>query len=172
MKTEPAASAASTIATTDLTTLIGHTLSVDSMRTLNDVHDAFGEAGPAYLGVVEGQRLVGICSRAVIGHSLGARYGVALFGKQSVNNFLIPGGLIVRAGTPMLAVLEAALSRPSPAFNDDVALVAENGDYLGLIPTQTLVHMQSHLVAEQIRVIETQRLGAARQNAELLTLTH
>jgi two-component system cell cycle sensor histidine kinase/response regulator CckA len=171
MKTERAASAPSTIATTDLATLIGHSQSVDSMRTLNDVHDAFGEAGPAYLGVVAGQRLVGICSRAVIGHALGARYGVALFGKQSVSDFLIPGGLIVRVGTPMLAVLEAALSRPSPGFNDDVALVADNGDYLGLIPTHTLVHMQSHLVTEQIRMIEAQRLGAACQNAELLTLT-
>jgi two-component system cell cycle sensor histidine kinase/response regulator CckA len=172
MKAAPAGNAPSTISTTDLTTLIGHAQSVDRMRTLNDVHDAFGEAGPAYLGVVEGRRLVGICSRAVIGHSLGARYGVALFGKQSVSNFLIPGGLIVRAGTPLLAVLEAALSRPSPAFNDDVALVADNGDYLGLIPSHTLVHMQSHLVAEQIRLIEAQRLGAARQNTELLTLTH
>jgi two-component system cell cycle sensor histidine kinase/response regulator CckA len=171
MKAEPAGSPPPSIATTDLTTLIGHAQSVDSMRTLNDVHDAFGEAGPAYLGVVEGHRLVGICSRAVIGHALGARYGVALFGKQSVSDFLIPGGLIVRAGTPMLAVLEAALSRPSPGFNDDVALVADNGDYLGLIPTHTLVHMQSHLVAEQIRMIEAQRLGAACQNAELLTLT-
>ena len=71
----------------------------------------------------------------------------------------------------MLAVLEAALSRPSPGFNDDVALIADNGDYLGLIPTHTLVHMQSHLVTEQIRMIEAHRLGAARQNAELLTLT-
>src|ERR1700726_3549045 len=117
MKTEPAASTPSTIATTDLTTLIGHSQSVDSMRTLNDVHDACGEAGPAYLGVVEGQRLVGICSRAGIGHALGARYGVVLFGKQSVNNFLIPGRLIVRAGTPVLAVLQAALSRPTPELN-------------------------------------------------------
>jgi signal transduction histidine kinase/ActR/RegA family two-component response regulator len=171
VETESAAGAQIPIASTDLSTLVGHAQSVEGTRTLNEVHDLFGESGPAYLGVVEGRRLLGICSRAVLGHSLGARYGVALFGRQRVGDFLVPGSLIVRAGTPVLDVLKTALSRPSPAFNEDVALIADNGDYLGLIPTSTLVLTQSRLVTEQLGQIEAQRRKTARQNAELVTVT-
>jgi signal transduction histidine kinase len=154
-----------------LTELVDHSQSVDVAQTLNDVHDTFGRVGPGYLGVVEGHRLVGICSRAGIGHVLGARYGVPLYGHQPVRDFLIPNILILRAGTPLLNALETALTRPAPAFDDDVALVADNGDYLGLISTATLVHGQSKLVAEQFRQLEEQRADAVRRNAELVTMT-
>jgi signal transduction histidine kinase/DNA-binding response OmpR family regulator len=156
------------ITLTDLKELIGHAQAVERTRILNDVHDILGSEGPAYLGVVEGGLLIGICSRAAIGHLLGARYGVALYGNQPVGNFLIANALTIRASTPILAALEASLSRPAQAFNDDVALVADNGDYLGLIPTATLVRVQSRLVAEQLRQLEEQRVATAYQNAELL----
>jgi signal transduction histidine kinase/ActR/RegA family two-component response regulator len=154
-----------------LTQLIGHAHAVDLAQTLNDVHDKFGQFGPGYLGVVEGRRLVGICSRAGIGHLLGGRYGVALYGQQAVRNFLIPDGLVMEADTPILEALEAALLRPAPEFDDDVALVDEEGNYLGLISTATLVRVQSRLVTEQFRELDDQRADAVGRNAELVAMT-
>jgi signal transduction histidine kinase/ActR/RegA family two-component response regulator len=149
------------IATTDLTTLIAHAESVESTRTLNDVHDAFGKLGPKYLGVVEGSRLTGICSRAAIGHLLGGRYGVALYGNQPVSNFLVSNSLIFRVSTPVIETLKSALGRPNAEFNDDVGLVGDDGNYIGLIPTSTLVDLQSRLVAEQVRQLDDQREATA-----------
>src|SRR5262249_21392720 len=108
------------LASTPPTALISHQQSIPAQWTLNQIYDAFPSGGPSYLGVVDGTRLIGICSRAALAQVLGARYGVALFGKRSVQEFLLVNSLIVRAHAPVMTVLDAALSRSVQDFNDDV----------------------------------------------------
>ncbi len=69
--------------------------------------------------------------------------------------------------TPLLEVFEVALSRHGDYFYDDVVLVDEAGSFLGMIPVQTLVRLQTQMIAEQVRLAEKQQLELREKNQQL-----
>jgi len=151
----------------DLAELIEHNLAVAPTQTLSAVYELFQKMPHDFLAVTEDGHPLGVVSRGHVGFLLGARFGFAVFGRQVVGQHLLPQCLEIPRTTPLLEVFESALSRPGEHFYDDVVLVDEAGNYLGMIPVQTLVRLQTQKIAEQVRLAEKQQLELREINQQL-----
>ena len=151
----------------DLVDLIEHRLAVPSGMTVSEVYEHFQKEPHEFMAVTDGERMLGMVSRGQVGFLLGARFGVAVYGRKPIGEHLLPQHLCIRRGTPLLEVFEAALSRQGDYFYDDAALVDEAGHYLGMISVQTLVRLQTQMIAEQVRLAEAQRLELQEKNQQL-----
>jgi len=151
----------------DLTSLIEHRESVQASETTESVYKWYQGHSQEYVGVVSGTRLVGMVSRGQIGFLLGARFGFALYGHQPVSQHLIEGYLRVNQGTSLLTVLEQALSRKGDSFYDDLALVDNDDNFLGIIAVPTLVRWQSKLISQKTQLAEQQRQALQSKNQQL-----
>lgn len=151
----------------DLISLVEHRESIQGAQTTENVYKWFQTHTHEYVGVVSGTRLVGMVSRGHIGFLLGARFGFALYGHQPVDQHLMKDHLQVCHGTPLLKVLEEALSRHGDSFYDDVALVDTDEEFMGIISVQTLVRWQSKLILQKSRLAEQQRRALHENNTQL-----
>lgn len=151
----------------DLAGLIEHQAAVPPTHTVSAVYEFFQKVPHEFLAVVDDGHMLGMVSRGHVGFLLGSRFGFAVYGRQSIGQHLLPHCLEITRQTPLLEVFEAALSRHGDSFYDDVALV--NGDriYLGMIPVQTLVRLQTQMITEQVRLAEKQQLELREKNQQL-----
>ena len=156
----------------DLDSLVEHSKSVSASERLEEVYRYFEQHGCKYAGVIAGEKLIGIASRAKIGFLLGSRYGFSVYGRKPVRSQMLENSLCIRLHTPLLKVLENALSREGDEFHDDVALVDGEDRYLGMIPMQRLVRLQSQLMSEKTRLAEEQHHALAARNQQLFTSLH
>ena len=164
--------AVSQIETLDLLSIVNHRQSVQAGQKMEEVYRSFESHQEEYVAVLEGQTLLGLCSRGQIGFLLGARYGFAIYRDQPVKNHLLPGFLSIPHGTSCVKVLEAALSRARKEFYDDVALVDSEGRFLGIITVETLVRLQSRLVNEKVTQAEAQKRSLEKVNKDLFRSLH
>ncbi len=139
---------------TDLGTLVRNQEAVDANCCLQEVYQRFQAHELDYCAVLEGERVLGLCSRARVGFLMGHRYGFAIYSKHTVREHLVECPLFVQRGTPIREVLERALGRQGKEFNDDVVLVGPAREFLGIIPVPVLVQLQSTLVAEKFQTQE------------------
>jgi two-component system NtrC family sensor kinase len=154
--------------TPDLLDLVDHTTTVPPTYTVSAVYDLFQKLPHEFLAVTdENRKILGLVSRSHVGILLGARFGFAVFGRQGIGEHLLPRCLQISQQTPLLEVFEMALSRKGDEFYDDAALVDEQGGYLGLIPVQTLVRLQSQMIMEQIHLAEQQQRELQEKNQQL-----
>ncbi|MFA6546942.1 MAG: ATP-binding protein [Limisphaerales bacterium] len=151
----------------DLETLVGHRESVDAETAVESVYQHFQVHPHEYLGVTREGRVAGLVSRGHIGFLLGSRFGFAVYGRQPVGGHLLAQHLCVPLGAPLLDLLDKALSREGDEFYDDVALADASGFYKGIIPVQTLVRLQTRLIADTTRQIEVQRTVLSERNQDL-----
>jgi len=151
----------------ELQSLVEHRESVPAAETTESVYKWFQSHSHEYVGVVSGKRLIGMVSRGHIGFLLGARFGFALYAHQTLDKHLMKEHLHFHRDTPLLAVLEQALSRQGDSFYDDVALVGEDEEYLGIITVPTLVRWQSKLILQKIQLAEQQRQALHENNSQL-----
>ncbi len=156
----------------DLLDLVAHKHSVPPTHTVAGVYEYFQTVALDFLAVTDQGELMGTVSRSHIGFLLGSRFGFAVFGRQAVSQHLLQHTLPIRRGTPLLAVFEMALSRQGESFYDDVVLVDDAQRYLGMIPVQTLVQMQTQIITEQIRLAEKQQIELAEKNQQLFRNIH
>ncbi len=156
-----------TVEQIDIVSQIEHAECVPATMTLDAVYEDFRIHGREFAGVVDGRRLVGIVSRGHVGFLLGARYGFAIYGRRPVGQHLMPEALVVKRDTSVISLLETALGRDGETFHDDVAIVDEAGDFMGLISVRTLVRLQSRRVEEKQMIEEQQHLALAEKNRQL-----
>lgn len=156
----------------DLLTLVEHGESVSASERLEDVYRYFEEHGGKYIGVVASGKLTGVTSRAKVGFLLGSRYGFSMYGRKPVREHMLEKHLCIERGRPLLDVLHEALSREGDEFHDDVALVDTEGNYLGMIPMQRLVRLQSQLISEKTRLAQQQQEVLAAKNQQLFASLH
>jgi signal transduction histidine kinase/CheY-like chemotaxis protein len=168
----PLAGPGSLVESLDLLTIVNHRESVQAAATVGAVYRTFEKHTEEYVAVLDGRKILGLCSRGQIGFLLGARYGFAIFSQQPVKNHLLPGFLSVVRGTPCAEVLEAALSRARKEFYDDVALVEADGSFLGIITVETLVRLQSKLVNEKARQAQEHQHALEEVNKSLFRSLH
>jgi len=153
----------------DLLTLVEHRESVNASDRMEDVYRYFEQHGNKFVGVISGEKLIGLASGAKVGFLLGSRYGFSVYGRKPMRSHMLERYVCVRLHTPLLEVLEAALSREGDEFHDDVALVDNDGRYLGIIPMQRLVRLQSQLFTEKTRLAEVQQQVLEGKNQELFS---
>jgi sigma-B regulation protein RsbU (phosphoserine phosphatase) len=151
----------------DLRTLVSHDKSVPSSTTAEALQGAFEQLGVDFVSVVEGERMLGLCSRRQLAQQLSSRYGFALYARQPVSAFLMPAPLLFPDKTPITEVFKAASGRNARDFYDDVALVDELGRYVGMIPMLTLVRLQTEFLLRNNARLEASRLEIAAKNRAL-----
>src|SRR5262249_1915683 len=95
----------------DLLSLVEHHEFLQATETTENVYKWFKSHHHEYVGVVSAERLIGVVSRGHIGFLLGARFGFSLYGQQTVDQHLMKGFLRIHRGSPLLTVLDQALSR-------------------------------------------------------------
>lgn len=151
----------------DLGNLIEHSSAVPPSHTVAMVYELFQQIRHDFLAVTDGDLLVGVVSRSHVGFLLGSRFGFALFGRQGIGQHLLPHCLCINRLTPLIEVFEAALSRQGDSFFDDVVLTDDRQKYLGMIPVQTLVRLQSQMIAEQVGLAQKQQQELWEKNQQL-----
>ena len=152
----------------NLTDLMAHQSAVPDSLTVLEVYDFFQKVTHEFVAVKRGDnKLAGLVSRGQIGFLLGARFGVAVYGRQPILRHLLKHHLAFRLDSPILTVFEAALCRPEDCFHDDVVLLDEAENFLGLIPVRTLAHLQSQMILEQIRLSDLQQRELLDKNRQL-----
>ena len=156
----------------NLTELVEHQGMVSPMMSVAEVYESFQGQSREFLAVTTDGKVLGMVSRGQVGFLLGARFGLAVYGRQPIEQHMLPQHLCVRRNLPLLEVFETVLSRHGDFFYDDVALVDEAGIYLGMIPVETLVRLQSQMISDQVRLAEAQRRELQEKNQQLFRSIH
>jgi len=142
----------------DLRALVSHRTAVQAKDTVESVFAAFAKANVEFIGVLDGAKLVGLCSRHQISELLGGRYGFSLWARKPIGGHLSPNEIRILVTTPIGDVLKKVFARGDDAFYDDVLLIDENKSFLGLITTETLFKVQNALLRTNVRdLVEKER---------------
>ena len=151
----------------DLLSLVGHAETVQVLDSLAFVHDRFEAHSQPFMAVFEEGQIVGLCSRRRVGMALGSREGLEKNSARPIYEFLLPGMTVVRLGQSLPDVLSVVFTRAEEMLLDDVVLMDDYGQFLGLIYSRTLVRMQYFLLRQNIQQIEASRLDLNAKNTEL-----
>lgn len=155
-----------------LESIVHHRESVDSGRPLEEVDRIFREKQVDYLAILRGDRVVGICARVRLGALLGSRYGFALYSKAPAIQAQVDHPLVFSTVDPVRHVLARSLAREAAEFHEDVVLVNESHQFLGLVSVDALARLQSRLVGEQMEELRRQSETLQRQNVDLFQAGH
>jgi serine phosphatase RsbU (regulator of sigma subunit) len=153
----------------DLRLLIGHRTATQASASVESIADMFKTGSVNFAAVLEGQRLLGMCSRQEIAALLGGRYGFSLWARKPIGTHLCKQETRIKAGMPIGDVLGTVFARPDENFYDDVLLVDENGGFLGFIGTETLFKVQNALLLTNIRELEERDREIRQKNEQMET---
>ncbi|MBX3735881.1 MAG: response regulator [Candidatus Didemnitutus sp.] len=156
----------------DLAHLVHHRQCVEGRTPLAEVQKLFQQIPQDFFAITETGKVTGLCSRATVGFMLGSRYGFALYGSTPVAAARAPRPLICRPDAPLREVLDGALSRCGSEFFEDVVLVDEAQELLGLIPVPRLARLQLQLFGHQLKRAIEQDDALRQQNLELFQINH
>jgi hypothetical protein len=138
----------------DLRELIGHHSFVRAGDSVENVYRVFESSPANFIAVLEGERLLGMCSRQETAALLGGRYGFSLWARKPIAEHLCQRETRIEATAAIGDVLRTVFARPHENFYDDVLLIDEQSRFLGLITTETLFQVQNRLLLTNIRDLE------------------
>lgn len=147
-----------------LRSLVAHAESVSATTTVESLQAVFARKRVDFLAVIEGEKLLGLCSRRQLTQQLSSRFGFALLARQPVSGFLMAKPMMVAEDTPITSVFKTAAMREAQEFYDDVMLVDQDGGYLGMIPMQTLVRLQTEFLLRNNAQLEASRAEIEARN--------
>jgi phosphoserine phosphatase RsbU/P len=153
----------------DLLALVSHRTATQSSATLETVFEIFKNGTANFTAVLDGERLLGMCSRQETAALLGGRYGFSLWARKPIKQHLCKQETRIKIAMPIGDVLRAVFARPDKNFYDDVLLVDESGGFLGFIATETLFKVQNALLLTNIRELEERDRVIRRKNEQMET---
>jgi phosphoserine phosphatase RsbU/P len=153
----------------DLRTLVSHRTATQSSATMETVFEIFKNKAANFVAVLDGEHLLGMCSRQETGALLGGRYGFSLWARKPIAQHLCKQETRIKITMPIGDVLRAVFARPDKNFYDDVLLVGEDGGFLGFIATETLFKVQNALLLTNIRELEERDRVIRRKNEQMET---
>ena len=136
---------------------------------MESVSEIFKNGSANFVAVLEGERLLGMCSRQETAALLGGRYGFSLWARKPIARHLCEQETRINVAVPIGDVLRAVFARPDENFYDDVLLVNENGGFLGFIATETLFKVQNALLLTNIRELEERDREIRQKNEQIET---
>ena len=136
---------------------------------MESVSEIFKRQVVNFVAVLEGERLLGMCSRQETATLLGGRYGFSLWARKPIREHLCEQETRIKVATPIGDVLRAVFTRPDENFYDDVLLVDENGGFIGFIATETLFKVQNALLLTNIRDLEERDREIRHKNTQMET---
>ncbi len=149
-----------------LVDLVSHSVSIDSITSVGEAYELLRREQTDFAAVVSSGIFRGAVSVSQIGQLLSGRFGYALFARKPVADNCL-ASFAVRTDVSLLHVLQLVLARTGPDYHLDVALTEPDGTFVGFIPVQTLVRVQSEIVQRQFRALEQQRLELERSEQTL-----
>jgi sigma-B regulation protein RsbU (phosphoserine phosphatase) len=153
----------------DLGVLVSHRTATQSGATMETVFEIFKNGIANFVAVLEGERLLGMCSRQETAALLGGRYGFSLWARKPIAEHLCKQETRIDVAMPIGDVLRAVFARPDKNFYDDVLLVDERGGFLGFIATETLFKVQNALLLTNIQELEERDRVIRRKNEQMET---
>jgi sigma-B regulation protein RsbU (phosphoserine phosphatase) len=157
----------SSAAEVDLRELVGHNTTVEASARIEDVSRTLADSAVDFLAVTEDGTLVGMCSRRELGILLGSRYGFSLWARHPIREHLGKNEIRISLGDPIGAVLAIVFARGDDTFYDDVLLVDAEGQFIGLISTQTLFKVQNALLRGNIIELQTKEREIQTKNTQM-----
>src|SRR5262245_18942748 len=100
----------------DLGALVGHRTATHASASVESVAEIFKNGPANFVAVLEGQRLLGMCSRQEIAALLGGRYGFTLWARKPIRNLLCAEETRIKAAAPINDVLRTVFARPDDNF--------------------------------------------------------
>jgi sigma-B regulation protein RsbU (phosphoserine phosphatase) len=153
----------------DLRALVSHRTATRSIVSMESVSEIFKNGIANFVAVLDGERLLGMCSRQETVALLGGRYGFSLWARKPIGQHLCKQETRIKVTMPIGDVLRAVFARPDENFYDDVLLVDESGGFLGFIGTETLFKVQNALLLTNIRELEERDHVIRRKNEQMET---
>jgi phosphoserine phosphatase RsbU/P len=153
----------------DLRTLVSHRTATQSNASMETVFEIFKSGIVNFVAVLDGERLLGMCSRQETAALLGGRYGFSLWARKPIAEHLCKQETRIDVAMPIGDVLRAVFARPDENFYDDVLLVNERGGFLGFIATETLFKVQNALLLTNIRDLEERDRVIRHKNEQMET---
>jgi sigma-B regulation protein RsbU (phosphoserine phosphatase) len=153
----------------DLRALTSHRTATQASASMESTAEIFKSGIVNFVAVLEGERLLGMCSRQETAALLGGRYGFSLWARKPIGEHLCKQETRIKVTTPIGDVLRAVFARPDRNFYDDVLLVDKNGGFLGFIATETLFKVQNALLLTNIRELEERDREIRRKNEQMET---
>ncbi len=147
--------------------LVEHRVAVPANLTVEATFETFRGIPHEFMGVLEGDRFVGMVSRGQLGFLLGGRFGFAVHSRDPVRQHLLPNPACATPQESLLVVLDRVLRREGDDVYDDIALLDGDGRFLGVIPVQTMVRLQTRLILEQARLAEAQHAALEEKTRQL-----
>jgi phosphoserine phosphatase RsbU/P len=153
----------------DLRALVSHRTATQSSASMETVFEIFKSGIANFVAVLDGERLLGMCSRQETAALLGGRYGFSLWARKPIGQHLCKQETRITVAMPIGDVLRAVFARPDENFYDDVLLVDESGGFLGFIATEMLFKVQNALLLTNIRELEQRDRVIRRKNEQMET---
>src|SRR6266481_3795716 len=153
----------------DLRVLVSHRTATPAGASTESVSDIFKNGIANFVAVLNGDRLLGMCSRQETAALLGGRYGFSLWARKPISEHLCKQETRIKVAMPIGDVLRAVFARPDENFYDDVLLVDERGGFQGFIATETLFKVQNALLLTNIRELEERDRVIRRKNEQMET---
>src|SRR6266404_57951 len=153
----------------DLRALLSHRSATQSAVSMESVSEIFKSGIANFVAVLDGERLLGMCSRQETAGLLGGRYGFSLWARKPIGHHLCKQETRIKDTMPIGDVLRAVFARPDKNFYDDVLLVDEAGGFLGFIATETLFKVQNALLLTNIRELEERDRVIRHKNTQMET---
>jgi serine phosphatase RsbU (regulator of sigma subunit) len=153
----------------DLRVLVSHRTATPAGASVESVAEIFKNGTANFVAALEGQRLLGMCSRQETAALLGGRYGFSLWARKPIRDHLCKQETRIKVATPIGDVLRTVFARPDANFYDDVLLVDESGGFVGFIGTETLFKVQNALLLTNIQEIEERDREIRQKNEQMET---
>jgi serine phosphatase RsbU (regulator of sigma subunit) len=153
----------------DLRALVSHRTATQSGASMEAVFEIFKSGIANFVAVLDGDRLLGMCSRQETAALLGGRYGFSLWARKPIGQHLCKQETRIDVAMPIGDVLRAVFARLDENFYDDVLLVDERGGFVGFIATETLFKVQNALLLTNIRELEERDRVIRRKNEQMET---
>ena len=134
----------------DYREIVGHKSCVWADQTIGEVVQVFAHHDFDFMAVLDGNAVLGLCSKRDVGILLCSKYGFSLFANRPIRDHLRPKPVFVRVGTPAHEVFTIVFARGEEAFYDDVLLLDPSGGFLGLIFTQSLIKLQNRFHLDSV----------------------
>ena len=96
----------------DLRALVSHRTATQSSATIEAVFEIFKNGTANFVAVLDGERLLGMCSRQETAALLGGRYGFSLWARKPIGQHLCKQETRIEVAMPIGDVLRAVFVRP------------------------------------------------------------
>jgi hypothetical protein len=99
----------------DLRMLIGHCQTVSAGDIVEHVFETFRHSDLEFLAIVDGERLLGMCSRHAIDSLLGGRYGFSLWARKPIAEHVAANEIRIVVTSAITDVLREVFARNQQA---------------------------------------------------------